>query len=151
VEAFPRLASEAPQADRGRAVDRSTPSDRQVAWAAGEAVGDALTRWWNTLGGLQGVGLRGGTFDVEGPYLSLRPLVLHVHGVRFVEDVAVSGRVEWRRRAGMLTAVLRVRGPDGTGRLRIVSPTDRFGDEATLRGVLGGRRIDLTMPRLWSS
>jgi pimeloyl-ACP methyl ester carboxylesterase len=151
VEAFPRRVQDAPQADPGGVADRSTSFDRRVAWTAGETVGDVLSRWWNTLQGSRGVGLRGGTYDARGSYLTARPLVLDLHGVRFVDDVAVSGSVVWRRAAGVIVANLRVDAPAGSGRLHIVSPTNRFGDVTTVRGVLTGHEVDLTLPRLWSA
>ncbi len=151
VEAFPPTVAEAPKARPGGTSDRSTALDRRVAWAAAETVGDALSRWWNVLYGGVGVGLRGGTFAMRGPYLSFdRPLTVTFDRARFVDDVSVSGRVVWRRRAAMVSGVLRVEAPSVSGTVRIGFGTDRRGEGTTIRGRLAGRRIVLAMPGIWS-
>jgi pimeloyl-ACP methyl ester carboxylesterase len=151
VEAFPRAVTDAPEADAAQGdTDASTALDRQVAWAAAETVGDSLARWWNTLWTTTGHGLRGGTYRVRGPYSShTAPLVLELDGVRFVDDVPVSGTVTWDRETNLVTADLQVEGP-APGELAIEFASDAQSDVTTIQGTLGGRDIDLTMPRLWS-
>jgi len=152
VSAFPRSVSDAPQARRGRRGDRSDRVDRQVAWAIGETVGDALSRWWNLMYGTVGHGLRGGTFTVKGGYLTYAsPLVLTLDRVRFVDDVAVSGTVTWHRRAATVVADLQVESPADPGHVWLVFGTDRFARGATVRGTLGGRPISVRLGQLWST
>ena len=90
--------------------------------------------------GARGHGLRGGSFTAAGPYYSHAPVTLRMRGTRFVSDVAVSGRVVWDRRAGAVSARLRVRGPR-SGRLRIRWRTRDVRSVASLRGRLGGRSV----------
>ena len=152
VESFPATVTEAPPARPAHPSDESTPADRRVAWVVAETVADAFNRWWNELYGGRGVGLRGGSYRIRGPFLSFSsPLVLTFRGTRFVSDVAVSGEVTWRRRAAMATGRLRVEARDGSGSLRIAFQTDRAGDVATLRGRLGGRRVEVVTERAWTS
>lgn len=49
-----------------------------------------------------------------------------------------------------MTGALRVAGPNVAGMLRIAFGTDRRGVGTTLTGRLGGRRIVLAMPGVWS-
>ena len=152
VAAFPRSAAEAPQAQRGERGDASTPLDRQVAWVAGETVGDALTRWWGLMYGTVGHGLRGGTFTVKGGYLTYaEPLVLTLHGLRFTDDVAVSGHVVWHRRVARVVANLDVQGPSGSGHLVLSFGTNRFAGDSTIHGNLGGREISVRLQQLWTT
>ena len=88
--------------------------------------------------GARGHGLRGGSFAASGAYYSHAPVTLRMRGTRFVSDVAVSGRAVWDRRAGTVSARLRVRGPR-SGRLRIRWRTRDVRSVASLRGRLGGR------------
>ena len=61
VARFPARLGAAPLA-HALAGDRSTPAARRAAWAAGAVVGDAFTRWYNLMFGVDGHGLRGGRF-----------------------------------------------------------------------------------------
>ncbi|MGZ8612033.1 MAG: alpha/beta fold hydrolase [Actinomycetota bacterium] len=151
VESFPERVADAPQARPGFKMDASTHRDRRVAWAAVQTVADAFNRWWNeTFAG--GVGLRGGTFEVDGRFYSFaRPLVLTLDEARFVTDVAVSGTVVWRRLAAVSVGRLHVEAPGITGTLWIRFGTDRRGDVTTIFGTLGGRRLELVTERAWTS
>ncbi len=143
VPEFPRRAAGAPAAEPA-AGDRSTQLERRVAWSAAWAIGDAFARW-NLMYGARGHGLRGGSFVASGPYYSHAPVTLRMRGTRFVSDVAVSGKAVWDRRAGTVTAQLRVRGPR-SGRLRIQWRTRDVQSLASLRGTLGGRAVRLSTP-----
>jgi pimeloyl-ACP methyl ester carboxylesterase len=148
VQRFPSRLSGAPEA-ASAAGDGSSAQDRRAAWVVAETVGDALTRWWNvTYAG--GAGLRGGTFDVRGAYLSRRPLVVTFHSVRFVEDEAMSGRVVWDRRRGSVRGTLTVDGASGSGRLHLSASTRGPSEPAHLRGTIGDHPLDVTAPPLWS-
>jgi hypothetical protein len=124
--------------------DRSTELARRVAWSAAWAVGDAFARW-NLMYGSRGHGLRGGSFRAAGPYYSRAPVTLRMRRTRFVADVAVSGRAVWDRRAGTVSARLRVIGPR-SGMLRIVWRTRETSSIASLRGRLGGHLVRLRTP-----
>jgi pimeloyl-ACP methyl ester carboxylesterase len=143
VPAFPRRAAAAPAAQPAAAGDRSTALGRRVAWSAALAVGDAFARW-NLMYGARGHGLRGGSFVASGAYYSHAPVTLRMRDTRFVSDVAVSGRAVWDRRAGAVSARLRVSGPR-SGRLSIRWRTRAVHSVASLRGRLGGRAVDLAM------
>jgi hypothetical protein len=152
LEAFPTSVADAPKARPAGPRDGSTALDRRVAWVAVETVADAFHRWWNELFGGTGVGLRGGSYEIRGPFYRWeRPLVLTFDGTRFVSDLAVSGTVIWRRRAAVANGRLRVEGPGIAGRLRIVFDTDRAGDVTAVTGRLGGRRVVLAAAQAWTS
>ena len=143
VPAFPRRTAAAPAA-RPAGRDRSRPLDRRAAWAASHAVADALARWW-LMSGERGRGLRGGRFTASGAYHAYGPVRFRLHAVRFTRDLAVSGRAAWDRRALRVRARLRLRGARH-GSLRVAWATDRRAATATVRGRLGGRRVDLVLP-----
>lgn len=148
VRSFPAELDDAPQA-RPLPGDRSTASDRRIAWVVGETVGDALSRWWNvTYGG--GAGLRGGRFATRGSYEGRDPLVVTLRGVRFVDDVAVDGRVVWTRPRGRLDGTVAVSSSDGDGRLRLQGTTRGPGAPATITGTIDGRHVDVEVPMPWS-
>jgi hypothetical protein len=143
VPEFPRRAAGAPAAEPA-AGDRSNALDRRVAWGAAWAVGDALARW-NLMYGARGHGLRGGSFVASGAYYSHAPVTLRMRGTRFVSDVAVSGSVVRDRRAGTVSARLRTAGVR-SGWLQIRWRTRATRSVASLRGRLGGRRVQLLTP-----
>ena len=144
VPDFPRRTERAPAARSIGRGDRSSALDRRAAWGAAWATGDALARWW-LMGGSSGHGLRGGSFTAAGDYLAYTPVRLRLRGVRFVDDLAVSGDVEWDRRASRVSARLRVAGPV-SGRLRVRWRLDRVRAIARISGTLGGRDVRLRMP-----
>jgi pimeloyl-ACP methyl ester carboxylesterase len=152
VESFPRTVADAPAARQGGRFDESTALDRRIAWVATQTVGDAFHRWWNELFAGVGVGLRGGTYTMRGPFYSWdQPLVITFDETRFVDDVTVSGTVLWHRAGAVANGRLSVEGPGVAGRLRLSFPTDRSGDVTSITGVLNGRRIELQTARAWSS
>jgi pimeloyl-ACP methyl ester carboxylesterase len=140
VPDFPRTLAAAPAATAAPG-DRSTARDRRVAWAAAWTAGDALARWW-LMYGEDGHGLRGGTFVASGDYLAYVPIRLRLRATRFVEDLPVSGTLEWDRRAGRVTARLRVRG----GTLRVAWSATATRAIASVSGTLGGRTVRLATP-----
>lgn len=64
-------------------------------------VEDVIDRWWNNYSG-HGVGLRGGTWTYTGDAVTR----FHLHRVRLVRDLAVSGLVRWDRYAGTIAVDL---------------------------------------------
>lgn len=152
VPSFPLRAADAPAARVADPSDRSAPRDRRVAWVVVQTVADAFHRWWNELYGGRGVGLRGGSYRIRGPYYAWdRPLVISFEGTRFTADVAVSGRAVWRRRAAVVVARVRVQAPGADGRLVLRFDTDRRGDLASIVGELGGRSVSLVTDRPWTT
>jgi pimeloyl-ACP methyl ester carboxylesterase len=145
VPEFPRRTRAAPPAERRPgAGDRSTPMARRGAWGASWAVGDAIARWW-LMAGVNGHGLRGGSFTTTGAYLAYTPVRFKLRRVRFVPDLAVSGTVEWNRREGRVTARLRLSGAV-RGRLRLRWRMSDTRAEAFMSGRLDGRPVRLRMP-----
>jgi pimeloyl-ACP methyl ester carboxylesterase len=144
IPKFPETLAGAPSARASGS--GASPEARQAAWVAAATIGDAYTRWWNTLWGYVGSGLRGGTFAVHGPYMAWGPLRLSFRRTQFVGDMSIRGSTTWHRRSGQLAGTIEVSGPDGlTGTLHISGTTLR-NEDAHLRGVLRGQRVDLRAP-----
>jgi pimeloyl-ACP methyl ester carboxylesterase len=134
---------------------RELPAARALAGnAAGEdqlrAVSAALLTSADVIaraeenGAGAGVGLRGGTFTVrEAPHgyrLSLRE-------VRWTEDAAVSGRIDWPRRGGVVHADLELWTSQGLrGELQLQWPEGVNGARATVRGRLGSDTVVAEAP-----
>ena len=115
----------------------------KAAWAAGEAAADALARWW-IMYGYSGHGLRGGTFTSAGPYLSKRqPVTFTLRRIKFVADMAVSGKAVWDRTALTITARVTLTGA-ATGHLVITWPTNVQNAKAHITGVVSGHAVGLT-------
>ncbi len=146
VARFPASLAAAPRA-HALPGDRSTPGARRAAWAAGAVVGDAFTRWYNLMFGVDGHGLRGGRFTVRGGYYSERPLAIRFHADRFVSDLAVSGSAIWNRAAHRMRATLTLAGPQSaSGRIVLTFSTAPGGGPARASGSLGGRRAARRLP-----
>ena len=141
VGSFPTSLAAAPEATSAGPRDTSTPIGRRAAWVATQTVADAFTRWYAAHGG--GSGLRGGIFDVR-PYLGGAPLGSTFRGVRFVDDLAVSGRAVWDRDVFVVRAHLVLAGAV-SGRLVLSFPTRRVAP-VRIRGVVDGRPVDLEVP-----
>ena len=144
VPEFPRRVAAAPAAESAGGADRSKPLDRRAAWSAAWAAGDALARWW-LISGTEGRGLRGGSFEAIGDYLSYAPVRFTLRRVRFVPGAAVSGTMIWDRRRSRVSARLRI-GGEVRGRLRLSWPIFETRAVAKLSGRLGGRPVRLRMP-----
>ena len=103
VDRFTRTAEHLPFAG---------PRHRTVR-AAAATVADVHARWY-AMFGYSGVGLRGGSFSLEGGSFTARPSIVRwdLDHVRWVRDVAVTGAMRWNRRSGAVTARVHV---DGRG------------------------------------
>lgn len=132
---FARRAAELSPAEPGPG-NEGTTTDLQRAAAALFAAGDALARWWVNSDG-SGVGLRGGTFTWTGGERTRFTL----DGLRWTDDVAVSGRIDW---AADGTVQARLQLPGGWLDARW-SGRDA-GARATIEGRIAGRRIVARMP-----
>ena len=128
---FPRRLTDVPAAG-----GRGSRLDRRMAAASAATVADLVDRWWNNYSG-HGVGLHGGTFGYTGD----RTTVFHLHGVRLLSDLSVSGTATWQRYGERFIVDLRVATPGRSGRLHGRWDTRTVGARATLRGTLGGHRV----------
>jgi pimeloyl-ACP methyl ester carboxylesterase len=150
VTRFPRTLAAAPAARRMTG-DRSGPDARRAVWVAAATVGDAYTRWYNLMYGSVGHGLRGGRYTTAGPYYSMGPVHIRFAADRYVADLAVSGPSTWTRRAHRLQATLVLTGAAAaSGRIVLEIPTGRSGARAVATGVLGGRRVHLSLQTPWT-
>ena len=126
---------------RAAGLGRMSPG-RRTALVAANSVADVIARWW-VMYGYHGVGLRGGGFDTTG-YVHAG---FTLHGIRWVNDAAVSGTVTWDQTDGSIRADVTV---NGTG----VAPGHlilRWNDHAphataTAHGSVGGRAVHLSFP-----
>jgi pimeloyl-ACP methyl ester carboxylesterase len=151
VVRFPADLAAAPAA-RAVAGNRAAPAARRAAWVATQTVGDALSRWYDLMYGVDGHGLRGGMFTVTGDYLSHLPLVIRFHGDRYVPGLTVSGPATWNRTTLWVTARLTLAGPKGaSGRITLRFPTNRPHGHATVTGTLGGRRVQARLSAPWTT
>ena len=141
VEAFPRRLADAAPAPQG-AVVHSPVSDRRLATVTSNTVADLLARWFDNYSG-HGVGLRGGRFSYRGSAQTTFTL----RGLKWVDDVAVSGTLTWDRTTGALDASVTVTGP-GTesGTLALHWNDWDVHAVASVQGTVGGRPLDLVLP-----
>ena len=94
----------------------ATEAQRRIAASALEAVGDVLARYWMSHG-TNGSGLRGGRFTYTG---TATGYVFDLDGVRYTNDIAVSGSVKWNTSSGAVSAnVTLVRGGVSIGALKM--------------------------------
>jgi pimeloyl-ACP methyl ester carboxylesterase len=112
----------------------------RTAVAAAETIADVQGRWW-TIYGTHGVGLRGGTFTMHG----YSDVTARLTDVRFVDDVAVSGSLDWDRRTGEVRAAVTVDGPAASPGTLTISWNDwEQLSQATVTGTLGGRAVSFS-------
>jgi pimeloyl-ACP methyl ester carboxylesterase len=145
VGRFPLVAADGPAA-MPHGQDASTLADRRVAAVATAAVTDAFRRGFGPAPVETGAGLRGGTFTIAFGNRA----VVRMSGVRWTNDVAVSGRGTYTFPPQRLDATVRVAGPGHEdGHLRIGGVWFGFGVKTTVldvRGTLDGRHISVTVP-----
>ena len=116
----------------------------RLASAAVQTVGDIVVRVADNSSG-HGVGLRGGAFEVVRSGASLR---ITLEGVRWTEDLAVSGTIEETRDTeGTVRAKVAIEGPDRVdGAIDSEWPDRRADATARIQGTIGGRRVNAHMP-----
>ncbi len=145
VGRFPRLAAHAHPARIDPASQNAAGIDeRRVVTAAVAAATDALQRSTFFTGG--GVGLRGGSFQTD--YSDGTIWRTTLTDCAFVEDVKVSGQINWVP-SGAVTADLDVAG-SGTkgGHLHVEGTWQAPGPVGVLKvtGTLGGSRVAVVVP-----
>jgi hypothetical protein len=127
--------------------DHSKRSDRQIVSAAWAAAADVIQRGFlaGAYPAAQGTGLRGGTLTrtFQDPGVTLQ-----LDGVRFADDVAVSGSVTLAFGApATIDATLDVTGPnDVTGQLHVTGTWFPHPNTLQVRGQIGGRPVALLVP-----
>ena len=82
--------------------NKSSDSQRRIAAAALEAVGDVIAQWYATSG-TDLRGLRGGTFSYAG---TANGYDFTLHDLRWTLDVTVSGTVSWNTNTNVVSAVI---------------------------------------------
>jgi hypothetical protein len=134
-----------------RSVDDFAPSiadlpgatdDERAARAIAATAADPLARW-GRMAGDNGVGLRGGTFSVNGD----TDVRFRLKDLRWVEDLAVRGKVRWHRDTGDVTAEVKGRVPSGQLARFDLAWNDRASDATvTITGSVGPRPVALVVP-----
>jgi pimeloyl-ACP methyl ester carboxylesterase len=117
-----------------------TARQRRVASAAASTVADLFPRWFAMLGEA-GVGLRGGTFTTAG----LDVVRFNMNGLRWVDNLEVSGSVKWNRATGAISSTVTcARAADC--RLTITWNYNASHATATVTGRIDGAQVSLSMP-----
>jgi pimeloyl-ACP methyl ester carboxylesterase len=121
----------------------ASPDALRLASAAVQTVGDVIVRVPGNSSG-HGTGLRGGAFKIA-QHGDSRHITLD--GVRWTEDLAVSGTIDQSRNAaGTVSAKVTIEGPDrNRGTIRIQWADRLKNATARITGTIGGRRVDAEM------
>jgi pimeloyl-ACP methyl ester carboxylesterase len=144
VRTFPRLVRESPPATPRR----GNRANLRLARVGADAAIDAFKRgFMNVVTGGDGhaPGLRGGTIQVDAGDSWTATL----DGIRWTNDVTVSGTLHWSFDGGPLDADLQIDGPgrqDGSLHLRggwLIHGAPRT---ISITGTLHGRRVEATVP-----
>jgi len=142
VGTFPATLSHVTPAT-ARPGDQAGRTGLRLAAAGAAAVGDAVWRWYYG-DGVQGWGLRGGTFRFTGDGNSIG---IRLKRVRWTSDTRVSGTVWWNQVTGRVWARLTIAGPGGTAApVRLWYFDYVRHSAARLSGRYRGQRIAATMP-----
>jgi pimeloyl-ACP methyl ester carboxylesterase len=136
VPGFARTAHELTAA-RALAGNQAREEELRVVTAALLTAEDAIARAVENGAG-RGVGLRGGTFVAASAGAGYQ---LRLRELRWTEDVAASGLVDFPGRAGLVRARLKVEGPFGAGTLELEWPEGTSAARAAARGTVGGRAV----------
>jgi pimeloyl-ACP methyl ester carboxylesterase len=142
VPQFARRMSELEPATAGdgNGVDRR---GLQAVTAAVLTAGDALARAAEVAPGA-GVGLRGGHYRVARTALGYR---VTLSQLRWTEDLAVTGTIEWPPRAGQARAELELADAAGRhGRLQVRWSEGQSAAIAEAHGQIGGREVVARLP-----
>ena len=122
--------------EHARDLGISDPRQRAAVVAA-DTVADVAARWWMSFA-TKGFGLRGGTFKMDG----YTDMVAKLDAVKWVDDVAVSGKVTWDHANGDIVASVTVSGPGASpGALHMSWNDWQQRPMATVTGTLGGQQV----------
>jgi pimeloyl-ACP methyl ester carboxylesterase len=135
TDAFPRRLGEV-VAPAGFGTTRQ----RRVASVAASTVGDLIPRWTAMLG-TDGVGLRGGTFTTTG----LDVVRFRLKGVRWVDNLAVSGTASWDRTTGAVEATVTCAAAADC-KVHIAWNYNAPLAQATVTGTVDAQRVSMTFP-----
>jgi pimeloyl-ACP methyl ester carboxylesterase len=144
VTAFPRHATESPTATPGR----GNRADLRLARVGADAAIDAFKRGFLSVvtgGNGHAPGLRGGSIAVD----AADTWTARLDGIRWTDDVAVSGTLHWSFNGGPLDADLQVDGPGRHGgTLHLQGGWLIHGASRTIAitGTLDGRRVAASVP-----
>jgi len=142
VPRFARHAGELPPA-QPLAGNQAQEEELRLVSAALLTCEDAIARA-QANGAGTGVGLRGGSVTVASHALGYH---LTLHEVRWTEDVAVSGDIDWPGRSGVVHANLAVTAPHGVqGKLELQWSEGVAGARATVSGTLGADTVAAEAP-----
>jgi pimeloyl-ACP methyl ester carboxylesterase len=127
---------------------RSEKTDRRVAAVAAVAATTVIDAFKRSFlqSGPDGVGLRGGTFTIG---FGDSGATVELTDARFAQDVAVSGTAIHSFESNIIDANVMVDGPRGADGTLNITGLAFFAPGAStwqIRGVLGGRSVDLRVP-----
>ncbi|MBV8943750.1 MAG: alpha/beta fold hydrolase [Solirubrobacterales bacterium] len=114
----------------------------RLAAVAAAATGDAVWHWYYG-DGVHGWGLRGGTCHFAGPARAMR---IRFRRVRWTTDSTVTGRANWNRKAGRISARLTVTGPSGRATVMLSYRDYRLDPVAVIAGSYRGLAIHARLP-----
>ncbi len=114
------------------------PAALSLAGAAAETVGDAVARYYVTTSGTV-QGLRGGRFRVSA---NGHGYTLHLDGLRWASDLAVSGTVDWNQLDGRIEAQVTLTAPGHAGTLQLVWHDREEHAVAHLSGTIDGQHVE---------
>jgi hypothetical protein len=139
---FFRSLRETPPAT-ATAGNQGTGLDLQAAAAAAWTADDVIARWWVNLTG-KGTGLRGGHFSYRARDGGYR---FQLRQIRWVNDLKVTGTVDWAYGVGTSRAHLRLKSSEGeAGVIDIQWPEREAHALASISDAIGGRQIRAIMP-----
>jgi pimeloyl-ACP methyl ester carboxylesterase len=136
VPQFARHASELDPA-AAQAGNRADAGQLKVVSAAVQTAGDVLARLESNSSG-EAKGLRGGSFRIVRTDAATR---LKLDGVRWTEDLSVSGTIDRLSQSGEVRAALELRGTAGSGRLEIRWREGVAHATARITGEIDGARV----------
>ena len=140
VPLVPRFAKELHELSPARGLEGSQASTEQLrAVSAALLTAEDVIDRAEANGAGSGVGLRGGTFRAHAAAGGYR---ITLRAVRWTEDTAFSGQIDWRGRSGAVRATLQVSGPQGArGRLDLQWAEGVSAARAAVRGTLDGNVV----------
>jgi pimeloyl-ACP methyl ester carboxylesterase len=119
--------------------DKTSDAQRRIAAAGLETVGDVIARWYVTYNN-EDTGLRGGRFTY---HASDTGYEFTLEGLRWTQDVAVSGSVSWDQTSNIITAEVKLESGDTqVGHVRIRWNDADIDARATVTGTIQGAALN---------